>query len=172
MTTKETPDAPAKKEVLKVNDPLSLGGTSIYLTGNGYAPVVTVRDGAGNVAMQGPVVAKLQGENYYSSVVIKVPDAKPDQLAFAGFFLPTAFVTDEGVSFSGDPELINPQLTPELLLRRPRPERRRPAERLRARREEADAAQCPEPGHQGHHPRRRAPPTRCRTARAPSASTA
>ncbi|RKR20827.1 cytochrome c biogenesis protein ResB [Arthrobacter oryzae] len=111
VTTKENPGAPAKKEVLKVNDPLSLGGTSVYLTGNGYAPVVTVRDGAGNIAMQGPVVAKLQGENYYSSVVIKVPDAKPDQLAFAGFFLPTAFVTDKGVSFSGDPELINPQLT-------------------------------------------------------------
>jgi cytochrome c biogenesis protein len=73
--------------------------------------VVTIRDGAGNVAMQGPVVAKLQGDNYYSSVVIKVPDAKPDQLGFAGFFLPTAFVTEEGVSFSGDPELINPQLT-------------------------------------------------------------
>ena len=39
VTTKETPDAPAKKEVLKVNDPLTLGGTSMYLTGNGYAPV-------------------------------------------------------------------------------------------------------------------------------------
>lgn len=111
VTTKENPGAPAKKEVLKVNDPLSLGGTSIYLTGNGYAPVVTVRDGAGNIAMQGPVVAKLQGDNYYSSVVIKVPDAKPEQLAFAGFFLPTAFITKEGVSFSGDPELFNPQLT-------------------------------------------------------------
>jgi cytochrome c biogenesis protein len=70
-----------------------------------------VRDGSGNVAMQGPVVAKLQGDNYYSSVVIKVPDAKPDQLGFAGFFLPTAFVTEEGISFSGDPELINPQLS-------------------------------------------------------------
>ncbi|MDI3213100.1 cytochrome c biogenesis protein ResB [Arthrobacter sp. AL12] len=111
VTTRESPDAPARKEVLKVNDPLTLGGTSMYLTGNGYAPVVTIRDGAGNIAMQGPVVAKLQGDNYYSSAVIKVPDAKPDQLAFAGFFLPTAFVTEEGVSFSGDPELFNPQLT-------------------------------------------------------------
>jgi cytochrome c biogenesis protein len=54
VTTKENPGAPAKKEVLKVNDPVTLGGTSIYLTGNGYAPVVTVRDGKGNVAMQGP----------------------------------------------------------------------------------------------------------------------
>ncbi|MBT2247966.1 cytochrome c biogenesis protein ResB [Arthrobacter sp. BHU FT2] len=111
VTTKENPDAPAKKETLKVNDPITLGGTSIYLTGNGYAPVVTIRDGDGNVAMQGPVVAKLQGDNYYSSVVIKVPDAKPDQLGFQGFFLPTAFVTDQGVSFSGDPELFNPQLS-------------------------------------------------------------
>lgn len=111
VTTKENPDAPARQETLKVNDPITLGGTSIYLTGNGYAPVVTIRDGAGNVAMQGPVVAKLQGDNYYSSVVIKVPDAKPDQLGFAGFFLPTAFVSNEGVSFSGDPELFNPQLT-------------------------------------------------------------
>jgi cytochrome c biogenesis protein len=111
VTTKENPGAPAKKEVLKVNDPVTLGGTSIYLTGNGYAPVVTVRDGNGNIAMQGPVVAKLQGDNYYSSVVIKVPDAKPDQLGFAGFFLPTAFVTDQGISFSGDPDLINPQLS-------------------------------------------------------------
>ncbi|MFE4197214.1 cytochrome c biogenesis protein ResB [Paenarthrobacter sp. NPDC056912] len=111
VTTKETPDSPAKKEVLKVNDPISLGGTSLYLTGNGYAPVVTVRDGEGNIALQGPVTAKVQGDNYYSSVVIKVPDGKPEQLGFVGFFLPTAFVTDEGISFSGDPELINPQLS-------------------------------------------------------------
>ncbi|WP_285249676.1 cytochrome c biogenesis protein ResB [Pseudarthrobacter sp. fls2-241-R2A-168] len=111
VTTKENPDAPAQKEILKVNDPITLGGTSIYLTGNGYAPMVTVRDGEGNVAMQGPVVGKLQGDNYYSSVVIKVPDAKPDQLGFQGFFLPTAFVSNEGVSFSGDPGLFNPQLT-------------------------------------------------------------
>ncbi|AFR30307.1 MULTISPECIES: cytochrome c biogenesis protein ResB [Micrococcaceae] len=111
VTTKETPDSPGKKETLKVNDPVSLGGTSLYLTGNGYAPLVTVRDGEGNIAFQGPVTAKVQGDNYYSSVVIKVPDAKPEQLGFVGFFLPTAFVTEDGISFSGAPELINPQLS-------------------------------------------------------------
>lgn len=111
VTTKDSPDAPEQKEVLKVNEPVSLGGTSVYLTGNGYAPVVTVRDGSGNVAFQGPVVAKLQGDNYYSSVVIKVPDGKPEQLGFVGFFLPTAYVTEDGVSFSASPELFNPQLS-------------------------------------------------------------
>ncbi|WP_458111816.1 cytochrome c biogenesis protein ResB [Arthrobacter sp. R1-13] len=111
VTTKESPDAPEQQEVLKVNDPLTLGGTSLYLTGNGYAPLVTIRDGQGNVAFQGPVIARLQGDHYYSSVVIKVPDAKPDQLGFAGFFLPTAMVSNEGVSFSGDPELFNPRLS-------------------------------------------------------------
>ncbi|MDI2036659.1 cytochrome c biogenesis protein ResB [Paenarthrobacter nitroguajacolicus] len=110
VTTKENPGAPEQKEVLKVNDPISLGGTSLYLTGNGYAPVVTVRDGAGNVAFQGPVTAKVQGANYYSSVVIKVPDGKPDQLGFNGFFLPTAFESEQGISFSADPALANPQL--------------------------------------------------------------
>ena len=110
VTTKENPEAAEQKETLKVNDPISLGGTSLYLTGNGYAPVVTVRDGDGNIAFQGPVTAKVQGANYYSSVVIKVPDGKPDQLGFNGFFLPTAFETDQGISFSADPALANPQL--------------------------------------------------------------
>jgi cytochrome c biogenesis protein len=111
VTTKEGPDSPGKKATLKVNDPVSLGGTSLYLTGNGYAPLVTVRDGEGNISFQGPVIAKVQGDNYYSSVVIKVPDAKPEQLGFVGFFLPTAFPSENGVSFSASPELFNPQLS-------------------------------------------------------------
>lgn len=111
VTTKESPDAPEKQQVLKVNDPVSLGGTSVYLTGNGYAPLVTIRDGQGNMAFQGPVVARLQGDNYYSSVVIKVPDAKPEQLGFVGFFLPTEAFTQDGISFSEYPDLLNPTLT-------------------------------------------------------------
>ena len=99
-----------EQEVLKVNSPLTIDGTSIYLVGNGYAPVVTVRDGEGNVALEGPVIAVPTDGMYTSLVVIKAPDAKPEQLGFVGFFLPTSVVDEAGVSFSGDPDPFNPQL--------------------------------------------------------------
>lgn len=111
MTVKDSPDGTERSEVLKVNDPLTLGGSRIYLVGNGYAPVVTVRDGEGNIALQGPVIAVPSDGMYTSLMVIKVPDAKPDQLGFVGFFLPTAMVAEgSDVAFSGDPDPYNPQL--------------------------------------------------------------
>ncbi|WP_081746587.1 cytochrome c biogenesis protein ResB [Arthrobacter sp. H5] len=110
MTTKAGPDAEPEEQILKVNAPLTIGGTSVYLVGNGYAPVVTVRDGDGNIAYQGPVVSIPQDGLFTSLVVIKVPDAQPDQLGFVGFFLPTAAVDENGVSFSRDPDPFLPQL--------------------------------------------------------------
>ncbi|MHA7261787.1 cytochrome c biogenesis protein ResB [Arthrobacter sp. TMN-37] len=110
LTTQDGPDAEPKEQVLKVNAPIDLGGTSVYLVGNGYAPVVTVRDGEGNIAAQGPVVTIPSDGLYTSLAVIKAPDARPEQLGFVGFFLPTAFVDEKGVSFSRDPDPFNPQL--------------------------------------------------------------
>ena len=110
VTVKDSPDADPEQQVLKVNSPLTLGGTRVYLVGNGYAPMVTVRDGEGNVALEGPVVAVPTDGMYTSLAVIKAPDAKPDQLGFVGFFLPTAMIDEAGVSYSGDPDPINPQL--------------------------------------------------------------
>nr|WP_245933430.1 cytochrome c biogenesis protein ResB [Arthrobacter livingstonensis] len=111
LTTKDGPDAAAKQQVLKVNDPVAMGGTNIYLVGNGYAPVVTVKDGTGKVAFQGPVVTIPTDGAYTSLMVIKVPDAKPRQLGFVGFFLPTALMdTSTGVAYGSDPDPFNPQL--------------------------------------------------------------
>ncbi len=110
ITVKESPEAAEHTETLKVNAPLTIGGSRVYLVGNGYAPVVTVRDGDGNIALQGPVVSVPSDGMYTSLMVIKAPDAKPDQLGFVGFFLPTAMLDEQGVSFSGDPDPINPQL--------------------------------------------------------------
>ncbi|MCZ2401766.1 cytochrome c biogenesis protein ResB [Paenarthrobacter sp. Z7-10] len=110
MTTKASPSSTAKKQILKVNDPLALGGTNIYLVGNGYAPVVTVKDGTGKIAFQGPVVSVPTDGAYTSLLVIKAPDAKPSQLGFVGFFLPTAVKDGNGVAFGSDPDPFNPQL--------------------------------------------------------------
>ena len=65
VTTKDTPGAEAQQGELKVNHPVRLGGTAVYLVGNGYAPVVTVRDGNGNVAFQGPVIGRPAGRRLH-----------------------------------------------------------------------------------------------------------
>src|SRR5699024_2785127 len=95
---------------LKVNHPLDFQGTRVYLVGNGYAPVVTVRDGNGDIALQGPVVAQVQDNLFTSLVTIKAPDARPDQLGFVGFFLPAAYTGEDGVAVSIDPAPLNPEL--------------------------------------------------------------
>ena len=43
-------DGEEKHYDLRVNHPLTIGGTELFLIGHGYAPVVTVRDGDGNIA--------------------------------------------------------------------------------------------------------------------------
>lgn len=83
-------------QTVKVNQPLEVDGTKVFLTGHGYAPTFTVRDGAGEVAFQGPVVFLPRDGSFTSEGVVKAPDAAPTQLAFEGFFLPTAVIGPDG----------------------------------------------------------------------------
>ena len=110
VETRRSADAEPVEEDIKVNHPLRINGADVYLVGNGYAPVVTVKDGNGDVAFSGPVVSVPQDSVYTSMMVIKAPDAKPEQLGFQGFLLPTALVDETGFGISGDPNAINPQL--------------------------------------------------------------
>ncbi|WP_300343660.1 cytochrome c biogenesis protein ResB [Nesterenkonia sp.] len=110
VTVQEGPGDEPEQRQLRVNHPLSLGGANVYLPGNGYAPVVTVRDGEGEVAFSGPVITRPDDGTYSSMMVLKVPDAQPEQLGFVGLFLPTAHDTGDGMAVSVDPELHNPQL--------------------------------------------------------------
>nr|WP_272902116.1 cytochrome c biogenesis protein ResB [Brevibacterium daeguense] len=98
------------RHLLEVNQPIRVGGTGVYLTGNGYAPVFTTRDSQGTVTFSGPVVFIPQPEasGYGSRGVVKVPDAEPDQLGFVGFLLPTAGLNDNGELISRFAELRNP----------------------------------------------------------------
>jgi cytochrome c biogenesis protein len=91
------------------NHPLDVDETKVFLTGHGYAPVVTVRDGTGEVVFSGPVVFLPNDTSFASDGVVKVPDARPTQLAFEGFFLPTAVIGDSG-PYSGFPDALNPRL--------------------------------------------------------------
>lgn len=95
---------------LRVNEPIRIDGSRVYLTGNGYAPVITVRDGDGNVTYSGPVVFLPQDGVYTSRGVVKVPDASPDQLGFIGILLPTASQNEKGELVSQFAELRNPYL--------------------------------------------------------------
>lgn len=110
VTVRDQPGAEPRSETLRVNEPLNVDGTKLYLVGNGYAPVIRVTDGNGDLAYEGPVVTIPTDSVYTSSLVLKVPDAAPDQLGFVGLLLPTA-VTDEGsMPRSVDPGLSNPTL--------------------------------------------------------------
>jgi cytochrome c biogenesis protein len=111
VTYTEEPGADAERYDLRVNHPLKLDGVSVFLVGHGYAPVVTVRDGNGDVAYEGPVVFLPQDASFASFGVLKVPDAAPRQLGFEGLFLPTyGFTMDRG-PFSQFPDALDPVLS-------------------------------------------------------------
>lgn len=93
---------------IKPNQPLDIDGTKLFLSGHGYAPRVTVRDGAGQVAFAGPVIFLPMESNLTSDGVIKAPNASPTQLGFEGLFLPTA--PSRGGKRSGFPGLLAPRL--------------------------------------------------------------
>lgn len=108
VTYKKSPDAPQQRYDIRVNHPLSIDGTKVFLSGNGYAPVFTVRDGTGQVVFSGPVPFLPQDGNNTSTGVLKVPDAKPHGLGFQGFFLPTAVIHPERGPVSAFPDAVNP----------------------------------------------------------------
>lgn len=104
-----TADGHTSRRTIEVNHPLDVDGARVHLLGHGYAPVVTVRDGNGQVALSGPVVFLPQDGNFRSAGVVSVPDARPKRLAFQGFFLPTGTVGAQGPQ-SLFPDALNPQL--------------------------------------------------------------
>ncbi|AXG78416.1 cytochrome c biogenesis protein ResB [Streptomyces paludis] len=110
------PDAEDRKAVIKVNKPLVVDGSKVYLIAHGYAPVVTVRDGKGKVVFSGAVPLLPIDNNISSTGAIKVMDGyrdkngKKDQLGFAAFFVPTYGGKGSGQMFSRFPALDFPVL--------------------------------------------------------------
>lgn len=92
--------ADPKDYTLRVNHPLDIGGTEVFLIGHGYAPVITVRDGNGDIVATGPTVFLPQDATFLSFGVVKAPAAKPGQIGLEGLFYPTFQLID------GDPYTV------------------------------------------------------------------
>ncbi|TDO43162.1 cytochrome c biogenesis protein [Kribbella sp. VKM Ac-2527] len=125
ITYQVSPESPEKSYDLQVNHPLSVDGTQVHLLGHGYAPKVTVRDGQGQIAFSGPAPFLPQDANFSSFGVIKAPDARPAQLGFEGFFLPTAVIDQRG-PISVFPDALNPALVMTAYYGRPSAEEGKP----------------------------------------------
>ena len=110
VTTRNTPDAAPQSSVIRVNEPLQAPGANVYLTGNGYAPVLTFRDPDGQVSFSGPVEFLPQDANYTSLGVVKLPDAKT-QFGVLAFFYPTQQKLKTGAFTSSFPGAVDPLLS-------------------------------------------------------------
>ncbi|MER7949218.1 cytochrome c biogenesis protein ResB [Streptomyces sp. NPDC096079] len=103
-----------EKAVIRVNEPLKVGGSKVYLIAHGYAPVVTVKDGRGKTVFHGAVPLLPIDNNITSTGAIKVMDGyrdkngKKEQLGFQAFFVPTFAGAGKGTMFSQFPALDFP----------------------------------------------------------------
>ncbi len=103
-----------QKRVLKVNSPLEIGGTQVYLLGNGYAPVLTFRDPKGAIVWSQPTPFLPQDAKLTSLGVIKIPDGLSQQLGMIGFLYPTTDQLASGALASSHPDLRAPTVTLEM----------------------------------------------------------
>ncbi|MFG2882078.1 cytochrome c biogenesis protein ResB [Streptomyces sp. NPDC048297] len=107
-----------KPTTVKVNEPLKIGDSKVYLVSHGYAPVITVRDGKGKVVYQDAVPLLPLDGNVTSQGVVKVMDGYKDargvseQLGIRAFFLPTYGGAGQE-TMSAFPALLNPVLNLE-----------------------------------------------------------
>jgi cytochrome c biogenesis protein len=86
-----SPGGPMHRYTLTVNHPLVVDGVRVFLIGHGYAPTFRVTDGTGHLVFEGAVpFIPVETAGLTSEGAIKVPDAEPEGLGFAGVFLPSA----------------------------------------------------------------------------------
>jgi len=98
LSYQESLGAPEKKYNLRVNHPLSIGDTDVFLIGHGYAPKITIRDGDGHKS-GGPTIFLPTSQSFQSIGVVKAPDAEPTQIGLEGEFYPTVAFSDQTGSY-------------------------------------------------------------------------
>jgi cytochrome c biogenesis protein len=110
LTYRTTRDGAVHQYDLRVNHPLTIGGTQVFLIGHGYAPVITIRDGLGHKVYSGPTIFLPESSSFESFGVVKAPDAQPQGIGLEGLFYPTfALVGGNPINVMG--QLKNPTLS-------------------------------------------------------------
>lgn len=111
-------DGVESRDHIRVNHPLRVHGSPIYLIANGYAPEITIRNAEGTVVYREATPFIPQDNlNMTSLGVVKVPHGIVDesgedtQLGLRGFFYPTQTELESGAYTSNYPDLENPVLT-------------------------------------------------------------
>jgi cytochrome c biogenesis protein len=99
LTYQESPGSPERSYDLKVNHPLTIGNTEVFLIGHGYAPVITIRDGNGDKVYSGPTIFLPTDQTLQSIGVVKAPDAEPTQIGLEGEFYPTVAFSKQTGSY-------------------------------------------------------------------------
>jgi cytochrome c biogenesis protein len=96
---------------LRVNHPLTIGGTQIFLIGHGYAPVITVRDAQGHKIYDGPTVFLPESADFQSFGVVKASGLRPGKdIGLEGLFYPT-FASVHGQPINVMGQLKNPMIS-------------------------------------------------------------
>lgn len=112
LTYREEPGAEEQTYDLRVNHPLAIGDTEVFLIGHGYAPVITVRDGNGDVAHSGPRIFLPADQTFQSFGVVPAPDARPQQIGLEGELYPTfAMGPDGGMPYSAFGNAADPLIS-------------------------------------------------------------
>jgi cytochrome c biogenesis protein len=108
VTYTASPGGAPATDHIRINDPLSVDSTKVYLIGHGYAPVFQVTTARGQVVYNEatPFIPANTG-TLLSDGVVKVPAGSPSQLGFMGVFVPTA-VSVGGTLESAFPAAENP----------------------------------------------------------------
>jgi cytochrome c biogenesis protein len=93
---------------LEVNHPLRIDGVRVYLISHGFSPRFTVKTPSGQVFKDISAPFLPQDGQFLSEGVIKLPDARPQQLALYGLFAPSAQADLDGRVSSFSPQPLHP----------------------------------------------------------------
>jgi len=109
LTYRDGVDGPEQSYDLRVNHPLTIGDTDVFLIGHGYSPRLTIRDGRGQVVSTDATPFLPQDQSFLSFGVVKPRNAQP-AFGLEGLFYP-AYVLADGNPVTVTGEDLNPTLS-------------------------------------------------------------